>query len=96
MVRVCLVQSNGRVCGAEPGESQNNVFSSTFHYVEEVLLGDSFDVGIEDAGVVDCTSFVCSLVHVLDCNRGGKFFSGESMFSNELLVNVRDVSTRVY
>ena len=87
---------DGGVCGAEPGESKDDVFSSTAHDVEKMLLGDPFNVGIEGASVTDCISFVHSLVDIVNSNGGGEFFGGELMFSDELPVNARDVSTGVY
>ena len=35
---------NDGVCGTEPGESEDDVFSSTAHDIEEVLLDNPFDV----------------------------------------------------
>ena len=80
----------------EPGESEDDIFTSTAHDIEEMFLGDPFDVGVESASVTDCTGFVHSLVNVVNSNGGGKFLSGESVFSDKLLVDARDVSTRVY
>ena len=80
----------------EPGESEDDVFTSTAHDVEEMFLGDPFNVGVKGASVVDCTGFVHGLVNVVNSNRGGKFFSGEVMFSDELPVNAGDIGTGVY
>ena len=80
----------------EPGESEDDVFTSTAHDVEEMLLGDPFDVGVEGTGVADCTSLVRSLVNIANSDGRGEFFCGESVFSDELPVNARDVSARVY
>ena len=66
------------------------------HDVKEMFLGYPFDVCIEDAGIVDSTSFIHSLVNIVNSDGGGKFLSGETMFPNELLVNAGDVSTGVY
>ena len=87
---------DGGVHGAEPGESEDNILATTAHDVKEMLLGDPFNVGVEGASVMDCTSFVCSLIDVMNSNRGGKFLSGEMVFSDKLPVNARDVYTRVY
>ena len=87
---------NGGVHGAKPRESEDDILSSTSHDIEKVFWGNPFDVGIEGAGVADCTGFVCSLVDVANSDRGGEFFCGEAMFSDELPVNARDVSTGVY
>ena len=87
---------DGAVGGAEPGESKDDVFASAIHDVEEVFLIDLFDVGVESASVVDGASFVCCLVDVADSDEGHKFLGGESMFSDKLPVDARDVSTRVY
>ena len=87
---------NGRVGGSEPGESKDNIFSTTAHDVEEVFLGNPFNVGIEGRDIPDDTGLVCCLVYVVNCNEGDKFFSGESMFSDKLPVNAGDVCTRVY
>ena len=61
-----------------------------------MFLGYPFDVCIESAGVVDCTGFVYSLVHIANCDEGGELLDGELMFSDELSVNARDIGTRVY
>ena len=86
---------NGGVRGSEPGESEDNVFSSTAHDVEEVFLGDPFDVGVEGASVAYCTGFVRSLINVANGNGGGEFLGGESVFSDELPVDARDISARI-
>ena len=80
----------------EPGKSKNDILSSTTHDIEEVFLNNPFNVGIEGVGVVDCTSFVCSLIHISDHNGRGKFLGRESVFSDKLPVYARDISTRVY
>ena len=80
----------------EPGESEDYVFSSITHDVEEMFLGDPFNVCIESASIMDCTSLVCSLVYVSNSNRGGEFFCRKVMFSDKLPVNTGDVGTRVY
>ena len=80
----------------EPGEPKDDVFSSTTHDIEEMFLGDPFNVGVEGTSIADCTGFVCSLVHIVNSNGGGEFLSGESMFPDKLPVNARDVSTGVY
>ena len=87
---------NGGICGTELGESEDNVLSTTAHDIEEMFLGDPFDVHVKGASEMDCTSFVCRLANVTNGDGGGKFFSGESMFSDELPVNAGDVGTRVY
>ena len=84
------------VCGTEPGEPEDDVFLSTAHDIEEVLLDYPFDVGVEGASITNCTSFVHSLVDVVNSNGGGKFFSGESVFSDKLPIYARDVGTGVY
>ena len=80
----------------ESGESKDDVFSATAYDVEEMFLSDPFDVHVEDAGITYSTSFVCSLVHVANCNRRSEFFSREIVFPDELPVDARDISTRVY
>ena len=87
---------DGGVRCAEPGESEDDVFASTAHDIEEMFLGYPFDVGVEGASVADCTSFVRSLIYVTNGNGGGEFFGGEMMFPDKLPVNARDVSTGVY
>ena len=87
---------NGEVCDMEPGEFKDDILLATPHVVEEIFLGDPFDVCIEDAGVTDCTSFIHGLVYISDCDGGGKFFSGELVFSDKLPVDAWDVGTRVY
>ena len=87
---------NGRVCGTEPEESKDDILASTAHDVEEMFLSNPFNVSIEGAGIMNHTSFVCSLVDIVNGNGGGKFLSGESVFSDKLPVDARDVSTRVY
>ena len=87
---------NGRVCGTEPGESKDDIFPSTAHDIEEVLLGYPFNVSVEGASVMDCIGFVRSLIDVANDNGGGEFLGGEMVFSDKLPVNARDVYTRVY
>ena len=87
---------DGRVCGAKPRESEDDILSATAHDIEEMFLGDPFDICIEGAHIVDHTGLVYSLVHISDCDGRGEFFSGESMFSDKLPVNAGDVGTRVY
>ena len=87
---------NGRVCGAESGESEDDIFSSTAHDIEEMFLSNPFNVRVECTGVADCTSFVHSLVDIVNSDERGKFFSGESVFPDKLPVNAGNVSTRVY
>ena len=80
----------------KPGESEDDVLMSAAHDVEEMFLGNPFNVGVEGAGVADCTSFVHSLINVANSDGGGKFLGGESVFSDKLPVNARDVSAGVY
>ena len=80
----------------EPGESKNDIFSATAYDIEEVFLGNPFDICIEGVDVTDHTSLVCSLVHISDCDGGGEFLHGELMFSDELPVYARDVGAGVY
>ena len=87
---------DGRVHGTEPEESEDDIFSATAHDVEEVFLGNLFNVCMEGISVVDCTSFIHSLVHIANSNWGGEFFGGKSMFPDKLSVNARDICTRVY
>ena len=87
---------DGGVHDLEPRESKDNVFLVTAHDVEEMFLDDPFNVCIEGVGIADCTSFICGLVYILECNGGGKFLGGEQMFPDKLPVNARDIHTRVY
>ena len=80
----------------EPGKSEDEVFSAAPHDIEEMFLCNPFDICVKGASIVNYTSFVCSLVHVSDCDGGSKFFGGESMFSDKLPVNARDVSARIH
>ena len=66
------------------------------HDIEEMILSNPFDVCVESASVVDCTSFVCSLIYIVNCDGGGKFLGGELVFSDKLPVNVGDIHARVY
>ena len=86
---------NSGVHGSEPGESQDDVFASAAHDVEEMFLGDPFDVGVEGASVADCTGLVRSLVNVANGNGGGELLGGESVFSDKLPVDAGDVGTRI-
>ena len=47
------------VCGMEPGESKDNVFSATAHDVEKMFLGDLFNVGVQGAGMMYSGSKNC-------------------------------------
>ena len=80
----------------EPGESKDDILLTTAHDVNEMFLGNSFNVHIKGASEADCTSFVRCLVNVANSDGGGEFFCGELMFSDELPVNAGDVSTRIY
>ena len=86
---------DGGVRSTEPGESKDDVFATTAHDVEEMFLGDPFDVGVEGAGIADCASLVRSLVNVANGNRRSEFFCGKSVFSDKLPVNAGDVGTRI-
>ena len=87
---------DGEVSGSEPEESEDDVFVTTAHDIKEMFLSNPFDVGVEGAGIVDGTSFVHSLVDIVNSNGGGKLFGGESVFPDKLPVDVGDVGTRVY
>ena len=87
---------NGGICDMEPGESEDDIFSATARDIEEMLLSDPFDVHVESAGVVNCTSFISSLVHIADYDGGGELLSEESVFSDKLPVYARDVCARIY
>ena len=65
-------------------------------YIEEMFLGDSFNVCVKGAGIADCTSFVCGLIDVVNGDGGGKSFCGAAMFPDKLPVDARDISTGVY
>ena len=80
----------------KPGESEDDIFLSTAHDVEEMLLSNPLDIGVEGASIVDCTSFVCSLIYIVNSDGGDKFLGGESVFPDELPVNAGDVCTRIY
>ena len=86
---------NGRVCDTKPEESEDDIFLTTVHDVKEVFLCNPFDICVEDTSVADYTSFVYSLIYILDYDRGSKLLSGESVFPDKLLVYARDISTRV-
>ena len=87
---------DGRIRGTKPRSSEDDIFSSTAHDVEEMFLGDPFNVSVEGASVTDHTSFVCSLVNIANHDRGGEFLGRQSMLLDELPVNVGDVHTRIY
>ena len=69
---------------------------SIAHDVEEMFLSNPFNVRVESVSVLDCTSFVCSLVNIANGDGGGEFFSGELMFPDKLPVYARDICTGVY
>ena len=87
---------NDGVSDAGPEESEDDIFSSTFHDIKEMFLDDPFDIGEKGAGVTDCTSFVCSLVYIANGDGRGKFFCEEVVFPDKLPVNAGDVNTGVY
>ena len=87
---------NGGVHNVEPRESKDDILLATAHDVEEVFLGNPFNICIESTGVADSTSLVHSLINIVNSNGGGKFLSGEMMFPDELPVDAGDVSTRIY
>ena len=86
---------DGRVHGAESGESEDDILSAAAHDIEEMFLGDPFNVHIEGAGVVNCTGFVHSLVNIVNGNGRDKFLSGELVFSDKLPVDTRDINTGI-
>ena len=86
---------DGGVRSSKPREPEDDVFTSTAHDIEEMLLGDSFDIGVEGASIADCTGLVHSLINVANSDGGGEFFSGEAVFSDKLPVDARDISTRI-
>ena len=61
-----------------------------------MFLGNPFDVGVEGASIADGTSFVRSLINVANSDGGGEFLSRESVFSDKLPVDARDVGTGIY
>ena len=63
--------------------------------MEEMFLCNAFDVGKEGAGKVDFSIFVGGLVNISYFDGDIKFHSREGVFSDELPVNVGDVSTIV-
>ena len=87
---------DGGVCDLKPGKSEDNVFSAAAHDIKEMFLGNPFNVHVEGTSVANCTSFVCGLVHILDCNEGSKFLYRESVFSDKLPVYAGDIGTKVY
>ena len=87
---------DGGVHDIEPGEAEDDIFSSISHDIEEVFWGDPFDSCVEGTSVADNASFVCSLVHIADYNRRGKFLDRELVLPNKLSVNAGDISIRVY
>ena len=60
-----------------------------------MFWGDHFDVGVQGVGVADRAGLVCGLIDISNSNGRCKFFSGETVFSDKLPVNARDISTRV-
>ena len=84
------------VHSSEPGESKDDILLTTAYDVEEMLLSNPFNVGIEDVSVMDCTSLVHCSVNIMNGNRGDEFFCGELIFSDELPVDAGNISTRVY
>ena len=63
--------------------------------MEEVFLGDPFDVGKEGTGKTDFSAFVRGLVYVSDFDGNVKLCGGKGVFSDKLPVNARDVCTTV-
>ena len=60
-----------------------------------MFLDDPFDVGVKSASIVECTCLVHGLVYVPNGNGRGEFLGRESVFSDKLLVDARDVSTGI-
>ena len=58
-------------------------------------MSNPFNVGVKGASVADRTGFVRSLIYVANGNGGGEFLGGESVFSDKLPVDARDIGTRV-
>ena len=64
----------------EPEKSEDDVFLATTHDVEEIFLGDPFDVHVQGTGIVDGTCFIHGLIDILNNDKGCKFLSGELVF----------------
>ena len=63
--------------------------------MEEVFLCNAFNIGKEGAGEADFPIFVGGLVDILYFNGDIEFHGEKEVFSDELPVNVGDVSTIV-
>ena len=87
---------NGEVNGLEPRKSKDDILSATAHDIEEMFLDNPFNISVKSTSIADCTSFVCSPIYIVNGNGGGKFFSGELVFSDELPVNTGDICARIY
>ena len=87
---------DGRVSYIEPEESEDDILLTAAYDIEEMFLGNPFDIHIEGASVAYCTSLVYGLVHVANHNGGGELLSGEAVFSDELSINARDICARIY
>ena len=77
-------------------KSEDDVFLATTHDVEEMFLGDPFDVHVQGTGIADGTCFVHGLIDILNNDKGCKFLSGELVFPDELPIYAGDVCIRVY
>ena len=63
--------------------------------MEEVFLGDPFNVGEEGTGEMNFSTFVQGLVYVSDFDGNVKLCGGKGVFSDQLPVDARDVCTTV-
>ena len=86
---------DGGICDAEPREFKDDALSATTHDIEEMFLGDPFNVCVEGTSIANCTSLVCSLVNIANSDGGGELLGGESVLSDKLPVNAGDICTRV-
>ena len=76
--QLCLVNSG--VCDTEPGESENNIFLSAVHDIEEMFLSNPLNYCVQGAGVADYTSLVHGLIYVSDNDGRSEFFIGSQCF----------------
>ena len=70
--------------------------TATAHDVEEMFLGNSFNVCAQSADIANGTGFIQSLVNISDSDEGFKLFCRKLVFPEKLPVNAGDVSIRVY
>jgi hypothetical protein len=81
---------NDGISGAKPGESEDDIFVSTVHDMEDGFLGNSFNVNEECHGIKNVAFLIGGLVDIFDFDGYRKAISGQLVLSNKGPVDTGD------